>query len=388
MARAVIALLATLDHAQGVSFESSLLRHSQLVDLSGDSLALSSASKETKIQHITCDTHNGVLKTVFKDEDTDGDGFMSEAELGQAFVWEPKEVGDKFREHDLDGDSKLSCDEWVKMMLNRARKEFNKLDGDGNGFLTVVEILDKHPGATKELVDQGVRVFDHNGDGKLTFDELVKMAMVMFNTLSGPMFKGKGMLPPGIGPPGMGPPGMGKGMVMPPPGKGKGMGKGGYGSGSGSAPGHGYGHGSGSGSGYGHPKYHCGSHGGILGNMFKHSDIDNDGFMTESEVRSASIWAPQQVHQKFVQHDADGNGKLTCQEMVNMVLDHGKIEFDQLDRDGNGFVTAVEILHSYPSVTKALVKAEIYKFDADGDDQLSFDEGVIMFLDWLANGPF
>jgi len=110
--------------------------------------------------------------------------------------------------------------------------------------------------------------------------------------------------------------------------------------------------------------------------MFKHSDIDNDGFMTESEVRSASIWAPQQVHQKFVQHDADGNGKLTCQEMVNMVLDHGKIEFDQLDRDGNGFVTAVEILHSYPSVTKALVKAEIYKFDADGDDQLSFDEGV------------
>jgi Ca2+-binding EF-hand superfamily protein len=93
--------------------------------------------------------------------DADGDGRLTQAEIDDA-------RRARLAEFDQDGDAQLSLEEyqalWLAVMRERMVDQFQALDADGDGVVTVDEYLVPY--------SRMVRRLDRNGDGEVTEDEL------------------------------------------------------------------------------------------------------------------------------------------------------------------------------------------------------------------------
>ena len=101
---------------------------------------------------------------------------------------EGKEICDKiFQRLDLDGSGEISYDEFLSAMIDgkkiltedRLEKAFKMFDKDGNGYLSIAEIIEVFGGDEaywKKIIEE----VDHNNDGEVDFNEFKKI-MGVFN---------------------------------------------------------------------------------------------------------------------------------------------------------------------------------------------------------------
>ncbi|XP_064630950.1 calmodulin-like [Lineus longissimus] len=95
-------------------------------------------------------------------------------------------------EVDADGNGTIEFPEFLTMMAKKMtntdsdheagiRESFRTFDTDGNGFITKAEfrhIMTKYSEKmTVEVVDEIIRQADNDGDGKINYEEYVKMMM-------------------------------------------------------------------------------------------------------------------------------------------------------------------------------------------------------------------
>ncbi|XP_033736460.1 calmodulin-like [Pecten maximus] len=128
--------------------------------------------------------------------DKDGDGTISSKELGtvvRALGQTPteKELTDMIKLIDADGNGKIDFPEFLTMMINRnqnsstyedeMRQAFAVFDKDGNGFITGDELCQVMTSLGETLSDDEVNEMigeaDRNGDGKIDYKEFVKMIL-------------------------------------------------------------------------------------------------------------------------------------------------------------------------------------------------------------------
>ncbi|KAG2298061.1 hypothetical protein Bca52824_034533 [Brassica carinata] len=138
---------------------------------------------------------------------------------------------------------------------------------------------------------------------------------------------------------------------------------------------------------------------------FRSCDIDQNGFLTASELRYAltkdgDSYTDEDVCKMIETFDVDGDGRISYDEYVKMIekqdavvaklvtdvtLPKEKMQdmmgsFMCFDVDENGFITAADFKLFMKNNGKNLTDDEAYnilrKFDVDGDGRVSFDEFV------------
>ncbi|XP_078315546.1 uncharacterized protein LOC111129679 [Crassostrea virginica] len=134
------------------------------------------------------------IKSAFTLFDKDNSGFIDAAELKtvlQTLKQNPtdKEVDDMIAELDKNGNKKIEYDEFEKFMANKFKKpddveeemraSFKIFDKDGNGTIDAAELRQamKSLGETMtdEEVDEMIKVADVDSDGKVNYQEFVKI---------------------------------------------------------------------------------------------------------------------------------------------------------------------------------------------------------------------
>ncbi|XP_069114946.1 calmodulin-like [Argopecten irradians] len=134
------------------------------------------------------------FKEAFSLFDKDGDGTISTKELGtvmRALGQNPTEADlrDMINDADADGSGAIEFNEFVGLMTKRKENEkdeeetlkeaFRLLDKDDSGFLTADELKHAMQNLGERLTDEEVatmiREADLDGDGKINYEEYVKM---------------------------------------------------------------------------------------------------------------------------------------------------------------------------------------------------------------------
>ncbi|KAF8037506.1 hypothetical protein BT93_B0413 [Corymbia citriodora subsp. variegata] len=131
-----------------------------------------------------------------------------------------------------------------------------------------------------------------------------------------------------------------------------------------------------------------------LRDIFARFDMDSDGSLTILELaallRSLGLKpSGDQVHVLLSNMDANGNGLVEFDELVNVILpdmnEDALINQEQLlevfrsfDRDGNGYITPAELAGAMAKMGQPLTYKELREMikeaDADGDGVISFNE--------------
>lgn len=131
------------------------------------------------------------LRTIFEKIDKDADGWISLHELKSAMrekgnVIREYELYDVVQNSDLERRGAVSYQEFVAANLQlcnfeyeeNIRAAFDKLDEDGNGYITRDELskaLELHHNLTEEEIDNIVDEVDVNGDGNIDYPEFLAM---------------------------------------------------------------------------------------------------------------------------------------------------------------------------------------------------------------------
>lgn len=131
-----------------------------------------------------------------------------------------------------------------------------------------------------------------------------------------------------------------------------------------------------------------------LRDIFARFDMDSDGSLTILELaallRSLGLKpSGDQIHVLLANMDANGNGAVEFDELVNAILPDMDetilINQEQLleifrafDRDGNGYITAAELAGSMAKMGQPLTYKELTEMikeaDTNGDGVISFNE--------------
>ncbi|KAJ4962130.1 hypothetical protein NE237_022040 [Protea cynaroides] len=131
-----------------------------------------------------------------------------------------------------------------------------------------------------------------------------------------------------------------------------------------------------------------------LKEIFARFDMDSDGSLTLLELaallRSLGLKPTgDQIHVMLANMDANGNGSVEFEELVNAILPDMKEEilinqeqllevFRSFDRDGNGYITPAELAGSMAKMGHPLTYRELTEMmreaDSDGDGVISFSE--------------
>ncbi|EXC28028.1 putative calcium-binding protein CML15 [Morus notabilis] len=131
-----------------------------------------------------------------------------------------------------------------------------------------------------------------------------------------------------------------------------------------------------------------------LRTIFARFDMDSDGSLTILELaallRSLGLKpSGDQVQALLSNVDANGNGAVEFEELVNAILPDMKEEilvnqeqllevFRSFDRDGNGYITAAELAGAMAKMGQPLTYRELTEMireaDVDGDGAISFNE--------------
>ncbi len=127
-------------------------------------------------------------------------------------------------------------------------------------------------------------------------------------------------------------------------------------------------------------------------------DTDSDGFITTTELglvmkSLGRVFSPKQLKELVAIADADGNGTIEFQELVDLMekntvkytfLDEMKKAFCHFDKDGNGFISPLELRKAMLRMKIKLSKVEfvlmLKRVDTDKDGQISFKEFIVMML--------
>eukprot|EP00092_Neocalanus_flemingeri_P041455 GFUD01045141.1.p1 GENE.GFUD01045141.1~~GFUD01045141.1.p1 ORF type:complete len:148 (+),score=67.57 GFUD01045141.1:62-505(+) len=138
---------------------------------------------------------NAEFKEAFDEFDKDGSGAISSKELlgvMRAMGQNPTEdeLLNLVMEVDMDGNGTIEFDEFLHMMKKKAnevdeeaelREAFNIFDRDMDGFISIKELkqVTSMLGTvlTKEEIDEFMAEADVDGNGKLDYDEFVKMLL-------------------------------------------------------------------------------------------------------------------------------------------------------------------------------------------------------------------
>ena len=142
------------------------------------------------------------LQKEFLDCDADGDGIITVKELGSVLRGlktklkvSETEIKKVLREIDQDGDGKINLKEYFDAMAastnknlihrallqrSRARKQFEKYDSDGSGYITIEEmklVFEERTGRKLDMkeVKQMLQETDENDDGKINYDEFLAL---------------------------------------------------------------------------------------------------------------------------------------------------------------------------------------------------------------------
>merc|ERR1712039_927900 len=139
-----------------------------------------------------------------------------------------------------------------------------------------------------------------------------------------------------------------------------------------------------------------------LKQTFKGLDTDNDGMVSQEEIKQAIeelkkkgdlSFDPELLHQYLAKLDTDGSGKIDWSEFVASMMDKRNYEteaalwkaFQKLDLDHDGFITKAELKTVLSGASDDMgedglskIAAEVEKImkesDTNGDDKISFDE--------------
>ncbi|KAL5553543.1 hypothetical protein UlMin_040944 [Ulmus minor] len=131
-----------------------------------------------------------------------------------------------------------------------------------------------------------------------------------------------------------------------------------------------------------------------LKEIFSRFDMDSDGSLTQLELaallRSLGLKpSGDQIHSLLANIDANGNGSVEFEELVEAILPDMNQEvllnqdqlmevFRSFDRDGNGLITAAELAGSMAKMGHPLTYRELSDMmreaDTNGDGVLSFHE--------------
>lgn len=131
-----------------------------------------------------------------------------------------------------------------------------------------------------------------------------------------------------------------------------------------------------------------------LRDIFARFDMDSDGSLTILELaallRSLGLKpSGDQVHVLLGNMDANGNGLVEFDELVNVILPDMNEDvlinqeqllevFRSFDRDGNGYITAAELAGAMAKMGQPLTYKELREMikeaDADGDGVINFSE--------------
>ncbi|VVA93235.1 unnamed protein product [Arabis nemorensis] len=329
-----------------------------------------------------------LIKEQFRSLDVDHSGFISVPDLRYAM----ESIGEKItddqvkemiREVDLDGDGRLNYDEFTKVMMAKmsdeerarakkfatdvtlskeAEEEMRALfmfgDIDKNGFITEAEFryVMTRDGSkiTDDEVKNAIQGADVDGDGRLSYDEFVKVmikmaAMVKNFSTDVPLSKEEEE---------------------------------------------------------------------EMRGRFMSGDVNNDGFITAEELlyavtRDGSKITDDDAKNAIQAADADGDGRLSYDEFVKYMMAMKMIEeaamgknlvtnvklssedekslrefFMGFDVDNDGFITAAEFQHVWKNDGKKKTDEDAYKdacrlikkYDVDGDGRLNFDEFVKVMI--------
>ena len=128
--------------------------------------------------------------------------------------------------------------------------------------------------------------------------------------------------------------------------------------------------------------------------IFSRIDMDADGSLTILELaallRSLGLKpSGDQIHALLSNVDANGNGAVEFEELVNAIMPDVNDEilvnqeqlmevFRSFDRDGNGYITAAELAGAMAKMGQPLTYKELTEMireaDVDGDGVISFNE--------------
>ncbi|XVF42959.1 hypothetical protein PTKIN_Ptkin02bG0001800 [Pterospermum kingtungense] len=131
-----------------------------------------------------------------------------------------------------------------------------------------------------------------------------------------------------------------------------------------------------------------------LKDIFMRFDMDSDGSLTHLELaallRSLGLKpSGDQLHVLLTNMDANGNGFVEFDELVNAIMPDMSEEilinqeqllevFRSFDRDGNGYITAAELAGTMAKMGHPLTYRELSEMmreaDSNGDGVLSFNE--------------
>lgn len=131
-----------------------------------------------------------------------------------------------------------------------------------------------------------------------------------------------------------------------------------------------------------------------LKDIFVRFDMDRDGSLTQLELaallRSIGLKPTgNQIHDLLANMDANGNGTIEFEELVEAILPDMNEEilinqeqlmevFRSFDRDGNGFITAAELAGQMAKMGHPLTYKELTEMmrdaDTNGDGVISFNE--------------
>lgn len=131
-----------------------------------------------------------------------------------------------------------------------------------------------------------------------------------------------------------------------------------------------------------------------LKDIFSRFDMDSDGSLTHLELaallRSIGLKPKgDEIHMLLSSMDANGNGSIEFDELVNAILPDMSEEvlinqeqlmevFRAFDRDGNGYITAAELAGQMAKMGHPLTYRELTEMmrdaDTNGDGVLSFNE--------------
>lgn len=142
------------------------------------------------------DEQIGEFREAFSLFDKNGDGYISSKELGvvmRSLGQNPTEAEllDMINEVDFDGNGRIDFQEFISMMARQMknpmdeelelRESFKVFDKNGDGYISASEL--RHVMTTlgeklsDEEVEEMIREADIDGDGKVNYQEFVKMML-------------------------------------------------------------------------------------------------------------------------------------------------------------------------------------------------------------------